>query len=273
MSKSSGTAILIAFAVGACSGDGESRAGAPDGAVQNRPAVVADDSAASRQGTRGTHADTASGRTHSTEQHPSGSSSAAAQNEHGVHTAPNSATRMAHGNIATSPHHARSSPAAHAQHETASRAGEPGSADAHAADVHAGQHTTVANPASNQAHASSAAHTAGMGHNARGNDANAHSAVAHTAGAPGAQTPAVHSPSAHAPAANTPAVPVGAAHVHSGVPPSSSLVPDDVAMEKLRTLVAELVRDPQVLEQIQADSVLRTMWETPSVRQLLLKRP
>jgi hypothetical protein len=50
-------------------------------------------------------------------------------------------------------------------------------------------------------------------------------------------------------------------------------LPDDVAMEKLRALVAELVRDPKVQARIQADPTLRVLWQDPGVRQYLLKRP
>lgn len=55
----------------------------------------------------------------------------------------------------------------------------------------------------------------------------------------------------------------------AGEPP----LPDDVAMEKLRALVAELVRDPKVQARIQADPALRALWQDPGVRQYLLKRP
>lgn len=55
--------------------------------------------------------------------------------------------------------------------------------------------------------------------------------------------------------------------------PAEPPLPDDVAMEKLRALVAELVRDPKVLARIQADPTLRVLWEDPGVRQYLLKRP
>lgn len=48
---------------------------------------------------------------------------------------------------------------------------------------------------------------------------------------------------------------------------------DDVGMEKLRMLVSELVRDPKVLERIKADPLLARAWESPAVRQYLLKRP
>jgi hypothetical protein len=55
--------------------------------------------------------------------------------------------------------------------------------------------------------------------------------------------------------------------------PAEKPLPDDVAMEKLRALVAELVRDPDVLARIQADPALRALWQNPGVRQYLLKRP
>jgi uncharacterized protein involved in copper resistance len=45
---------------------------------------------------------------------------------------------------------------------------------------------------------------------------------------------------------------------------------DDAGMEKLRLLVAELVRDPSVQARIQADSVLRRRWEDEGVRRVLL---
>ena len=48
---------------------------------------------------------------------------------------------------------------------------------------------------------------------------------------------------------------------------------DDVAMEKLRALVAELVRDPTVVARIQSDSMLTRLWQDPAVRTVLLKRP
>jgi uncharacterized protein involved in copper resistance len=47
---------------------------------------------------------------------------------------------------------------------------------------------------------------------------------------------------------------------------------DDAGMEKLRLLVAELVRDPAVQARIQADSVLRRRWEDEGVRRVLLSR-
>ena len=55
--------------------------------------------------------------------------------------------------------------------------------------------------------------------------------------------------------------------------PGELPLPDDVAMEKLRALVAELVRDPEVLARIQADSTLRVLWQDTGVRQYLMKRP
>lgn len=55
--------------------------------------------------------------------------------------------------------------------------------------------------------------------------------------------------------------------------PAEELLPDDVGMEKLRALIAELVRDPEVLARIQADPALRELWQDPGVRQYLLKRP
>lgn len=55
--------------------------------------------------------------------------------------------------------------------------------------------------------------------------------------------------------------------------PGEPPLPDDVAMEKLRALVAELVRDPDVQARIQADPTMRTLWQDAGVRQYLLKRP
>lgn len=62
-------------------------------------------------------------------------------------------------------------------------------------------------------------------------------------------------------------------HAGMEMEPVDQPAPDDVAMEKLRALVAELVRDPEVLARIQADPTLRALWEDPGVRQYLLKRP
>lgn len=62
-------------------------------------------------------------------------------------------------------------------------------------------------------------------------------------------------------------------HAGMDMDPVDQPVPDDVAMEKLRALVAELVRDPEVQARIQADPALRALWEDLGVRQYLLKRP
>ena len=62
---------------------------------------------------------------------------------------------------------------------------------------------------------------------------------------------------------------------HAGMvmAPVAQPAPDDVAMEKLRALVAELVRDPEIQALIQADPTLSALWQDPGVRQYLLKRP
>lgn len=58
-----------------------------------------------------------------------------------------------------------------------------------------------------------------------------------------------------------------------GMPPGASVeVTDDAGMEKLRALVAELVQDPRVQAQIQADTALRRRWADEGVRRVLLNR-
>lgn len=56
-------------------------------------------------------------------------------------------------------------------------------------------------------------------------------------------------------------------------PPEDPPEPEDVALEKIRALVAELVRDPRIQTRIQADTVLRRLWQDPGVQQYLMKRP
>lgn len=63
---------------------------------------------------------------------------------------------------------------------------------------------------------------------------------------------------------------------HAGMPGMRHGAPteadNDAGMDKLRTLVAELVKDPRVQEQIQADTALRRRWADEGVRRILLNR-
>jgi uncharacterized protein involved in copper resistance len=64
---------------------------------------------------------------------------------------------------------------------------------------------------------------------------------------------------------------------HAGMPSTrpgtaAELPTDDTGMEKLRSLVAELVQDPAVQAQIQADTALRRRWADDGVRRVLLRR-
>ena len=64
---------------------------------------------------------------------------------------------------------------------------------------------------------------------------------------------------------------------HAGMPGMRHDAPADAnadaAMEKLRALVAELVQDPTVQAQIQADTALRRRWADEGVRRIILNRP
>lgn len=61
---------------------------------------------------------------------------------------------------------------------------------------------------------------------------------------------------------------------HAAMPPDpddgGSVLSRDPGMEKLRALVAELVQDPGVQAQIQADTALRRRWADEGVRRVLL---
>lgn len=61
---------------------------------------------------------------------------------------------------------------------------------------------------------------------------------------------------------------------HAGMPgmrpDAPATMTHDAGMEKLRALVAELVQDPGVQAQIQADSALRRRWADEGVRRVLL---
>lgn len=63
---------------------------------------------------------------------------------------------------------------------------------------------------------------------------------------------------------------------HAGMPGMQPGAPadmsNDAGMEKLRALVAELVQDPMVQAQIQADTALRRRWADEGVRRVLLNR-
>ena len=60
----------------------------------------------------------------------------------------------------------------------------------------------------------------------------------------------------------------------SGMQPGAPVdFTNDPAMEKLRALVAELVQDPTVQAQIQADTALRRRWADEGIRRILLTRP
>lgn len=63
--------------------------------------------------------------------------------------------------------------------------------------------------------------------------------------------------------ANMPGMQTGAA---AGTPT------DDAGMEKLRALIAELVRDPEVQARIEADTALRRRWADEGVRRILVNR-
>lgn len=56
-------------------------------------------------------------------------------------------------------------------------------------------------------------------------------------------------------------------------PPEQLAAPDDAAMEKLRAIVAELLRDPKILARIEADTALKRRWQDPRIQQYLMKRP
>ena len=61
---------------------------------------------------------------------------------------------------------------------------------------------------------------------------------------------------------------------HAGMPHDAPAeASNDAGMEKLRALVAELVQDPRVQTQIQADTALRRRWADEGVRRILLNRP
>ena len=76
---------------------------------------------------------------------------------------------------------------------------------------------------------------------------------------------AAHPEAAHAAAAGDP---------HAGHAPAAAAPPAATApgMDKLMTLVAELVRDSVVQRRIAQDPVLREQWENPAVRRVLLRR-
>jgi hypothetical protein len=61
---------------------------------------------------------------------------------------------------------------------------------------------------------------------------------------------------------------------HSGMPgmPGAPIMMDS-GMEKLRTLVAELVNDPVVLREIQEDPALSRQWADDGVRRFILRHP
>lgn len=56
-------------------------------------------------------------------------------------------------------------------------------------------------------------------------------------------------------------------------PPADPPAPEDAALEKIRALIAELVRDPRIQARIQADTALRRLWQDAGVQQYLMKRP
>lgn len=56
-------------------------------------------------------------------------------------------------------------------------------------------------------------------------------------------------------------------------PPADPPEPEDAALEKIRAVVAELVRDPRIQARIQSDTALRRLWQDPGVQQYLMKRP
>lgn len=64
---------------------------------------------------------------------------------------------------------------------------------------------------------------------------------------------------------------------HASIPGMRASAPtevtSDAGMEKLRALVTELVQDPRVQAQIQADTALRRRWADEGVRRVLLNRP
>ena len=63
---------------------------------------------------------------------------------------------------------------------------------------------------------------------------------------------------------------VGMSGMQPGAPADFT---DDAGMEKLRALVGELVQDPTVQAEIQADTALRRRWADEGVRRIILSRP
>ena len=51
--------------------------------------------------------------------------------------------------------------------------------------------------------------------------------------------------------------------------PAMPVAPDSATL-KLQRLVARLVEDPVVRQRIQADSLLRSRWQDPEVREVIL---
>lgn len=67
--------------------------------------------------------------------------------------------------------------------------------------------------------------------------------------------------------------PLGHPHAaHAAAPGTSPPIQADAGMQKLVTLVAELVRDSVVQHRIDADPALRQLWREPGVRRILLQR-
>lgn len=92
--------------------------------------------------------------------------------------------------------------------------------------------------------------------------------AAGSSGANAARTPApAHQGMDHSRA--TPDPHVGHAQAQGTAPATAGAAP---GMDKLMTLVAELVQDSVVQRRIEQDSILRGQWEDPGVRQIILRR-